>query len=700
MARRFKVLGREVLIGKRLFGLGRDDEYFGMVDQGYNTKSTKNLDTYRGLVYSCINIISESVASYEPVISRRDSKGQLKALETHPMLDLLNNPGGKDDKALPITLFKLLYATQAFIEMQGDVYWYLAKGVTSGKPREIVIIRGDRMGRELDENGDIKRFFVRLGGGRRLYLEIDEVLPFVGFDPKNPYQGVSTVDAAMDYIETDHFSTIFTKNFFKNNAGVSGIIELAGEISKGAFQKFVRAWRSKHEGVDNAGKTAILRSSEAKFTKIGLGLNELDMSAIREMSMDDIMMMFRVPAALLGKIKEGVGLGRGNIETLEYIFSKYNIEPKMKQFDGVLQFALQRYYGGEGLVFGHKNIIPEDKEYLLKERVEGVDKWITRNEIRQAEGKENVKGGDQLFVPMANLPIDDAGVPAEPAKSITIKRIIKDAVAPRRVTVTAKKKDLNITPKKKESFRLRLMRTQLAYERKYIKQLETILKDQRREALDNLEAHASSLKAYNQKLFDDAAADKLMKEALKPVMHNLADQQGSLALMFAGDDSDEFKLTVDLQGILQRTTAKMATKFNDDTLAALNKTLGEGIAEGEALGKLKSRVEDVYKGAEGYRAERVARTETLKASNSATTTAYKQTGYVSGKQWYVNPDACPQCEEFDGKTVGLDDAFLGMGESYTVPGEDGEEQTITNDYETIEEPPLHPNCRCTIIPVR
>jgi hypothetical protein len=69
------------------------------------------------------------------------------------------------------------------------------------------------------------------------------------------------------------------------------------------------------------------------------------MGGLRKMSLEDVFMMFKVPPALLGKVTEGTGLGRGNIETLEYIFAKWNIDKKMKRFDAIIMFALQRYYG-------------------------------------------------------------------------------------------------------------------------------------------------------------------------------------------------------------------------------------------------------------------------------------------------------------------------------------------------------------------
>lgn len=241
------------------------------------------------------------------------------------------------------------------------------------------------------------------------------------------------------------------------------------------------------------------------------------------------------------------------------------------------------------------------------------------------------------------------------------------------------------------------MRNQTAYEKKYISQVKKVLENQRKEALDNLEAKAAGLtKDFQEKLFDDAAADELIRHVLNPVLQALAKDQGDLALLFAGDDEHQFKLNATLLRLITDSTTKMAKNFNDETLNKLNKTLAEGVAEGEGLSKLKSRVEDVYSGAKGYRAERIARTETLKASNYSTNEAYKQTGYVTAKQWYANPGADEECAALDGTIIGLDEDFLKQGGTL----EFGDGQTYQNDYADVTDPPLHPNCRCTILPIR
>lgn len=694
---------------------GQADNFWSFMSQrfGVDYRSRSKLKAYKNIVFGCVSLIGEAMGGeYEPYLEIK--KGDVWERIDHEFIDLLKQPAGPlrpdNPQADSFNAFDLWEATVSLLLLQGDCFWYMGKGVVTGKPRQIVILRADRVGTDIDpKTGQVNGYFIRRSVGDPIPLEVDEVLRFKLFNPEDPYRGKSVVEAAADYIETDEGTAAYTKNFFKNGAGISGVLNIKGEVSKGAFRKFVRAWREKYEGVDNAGKVAVLRDSQASFEKIGLGLDELDMAALRKMSTDDVFMSFKVPPPLLGNIPEGAGFGRANIEALEYNFAKWNVDKKAERFDGVIMFALQRYYGltVDKYRVCHENIIPSDKEFELKKQQAAVDTWMTRDEIRASEQLPELakgSGSDKLRAPINSVPLDDSifsdGATPPASSSSSISSRIKGGLVVKIKSKKAKKALPNMTPEKIERFRLTLMRNQSRYEKQYKKVLDPIFAQQKAEALNNLEAHSSSLtKASGQKLFDDAAYDKLMTDKLQPMLIDLTTTQGAIAMVFAGDEDDEFTTSAKIRSILQRNTKKMASNFNDETLDALNATLAEGIQEGEGIGALKGRVGDVYDQVEGYRQERIARTETLKASNNATVEGYRQTGYVTGKMWVVNPDACDECSEFDGKTIGLDDSYVNQGETYSFTNSDGDTEEKTNDYDDIDEPPLHPNCRCTIAPV-
>jgi SPP1 gp7 family putative phage head morphogenesis protein len=130
------------------------------------------------------------------------------------------------------------------------------------------------------------------------------------------------------------------------------------------------------------------------------------------------------------------------------------------------------------------------------------------------------------------------------------------------------------------------------------------------------------------------------------------------------------------------------------TAKILRDTVGLNARQGEALLNLQEQLEEQgldqadiddevsTRAAEmtNSRAETIAQTETMAAANEGQKELWDQAveqGWLTGsesKEWIYTPDgnACEDCEDLDGKTVPLNQEF-----------EDGD-------------PPLHPNCRCTL----
>ncbi len=240
---------------------------------------------------------------------------------------------------------------------------------------------------------------------------------------------------------------------------------------------------------------------------------------------------------------------------------------------------------------------------------------------------------------------------------------------------------------------------QMQYEKQMRRKLKPVFEQQRKETIANIQHLGASLtKSFT--LFNAPSTNAEMIKATTPLLHDLADVQGGLALSFAGEKVQEFILTQALKDIIAASTKNMADSVNATTLDKLNTTLAEGVQNGEAIGTLEGRVNSVFGELDGNRSEMIARTETLKASNAATVEAYRQTGFVTEKVWVINPDACPECEAFDGKVVGLDENFVQRGDSYSYQDASGQTQESVATYDDVGEPPLHPNCRCTIVPGR
>ena len=96
----------------------------------------------------------------------------------------------------------------------------------------------------------------------------------------------------------------------------------------------------------------------------------------------------------------------------------------------------------------------------------------------------------------------------------------------------------------------------------------------------------------------------------------------------------------------------------------------------------------------------IARTETIRSSNAGAVMSYEKAG-ITEKQWFTAEDGmvCVYCAEMHGKVVGVSDNYWNLGDTMTVERQDKPPASMTLSYENVAAPPLHPNCRCTILPV-
>jgi len=167
-----------------------------------------------------------------------------------------------------------------------------------------------------------------------------------------------------------------------------------------------------------------------------------------------------------------------------------------------------------------------------------------------------------------------------------------------------------------------------------------------------------------------------------------------------------------------RLTTNVGTLMEFD----LKEIVQEGIANGDSLHELTYRtqlwagelVADPESSAIArqvgvvrtipHRAELIARTEMNRAYNAGRRMSWSTVpDVVVGKYWGVSTKPCEFCAAagaasdptITGRVVPLDEPFFPLG--HLLVGTSG--GTMILNYEEIQRPPLHPNCRCSLMPV-
>ena len=676
------------LIGrvKSFFGQENGDGFMigGAIPTGLST--SQMLNTNKGIVYLCVSAISEQVGRYQPVIKDKVT-GDI--LPTHPLNDLFRTPN--DDQKL--TTSNLFEVSDALTSLVGEFFWYIPQGTQYKKPMQIIPMRADRVQVATGLNGKIEGYVYRKPSGGETTLDIKDVLHHKIPNPANPSRGLGVVQASEVYIQTEQYSARWTRNFIFNNARPSGILSFKKTIDKEQFDKIKKRWNEEYGTIDHAGKIAFVNGTEMEYQKLGVGLDEISLDGLKKMTKEDIMMMFKVSKPIIG-ITDDVNYNNGR--NAKKIFVENVIKPRMERLTDTLNQYFNQYYPEVVIDFVDPTISDpaERADFYAK----ASDVFMTRNEIRAELELPPISNGDSLFIPINLM---ELGKPAEQKKAM--KKKVKVAVKKKDEVAEVQDVDpIDEEATKKAEIRKKIDELKLAqwksfvtlrngYLKKIKAKADEVVAQQRADVLSKMQPKKSSESDIIQWLFNADEYNEVWKSNLMPLFIGLAQEQGKLASEQIG--AEPYKMSEEMTKYMEDRTGKWAKGFDEQTIESLTKSLQEGITNGESLAKLKARVEDEFDGSK-TRTERVARTETIKMSNRAAVDAYKQTEYITEKQWYTNPDGCQYCAGMDGTTVEIDKEFV--DQDGTVVGIEGGEMVAS--FESIEEPPLHPNCECKILP--
>lgn len=189
-----------------------------------------------------------------------------------------------------------------------------------------------------------------------------------------------------------------------------------------------------------------------------------------------------------------------------------------------------------------------------------------------------------------------------------------------------------------------------------------------------LEAEAKRI-ATQQEEIDRKALTQDFIDSYYRAGFDVAKGLGSTPITFAGLDEQTMRQTLNAKFYGENFSQRIWK--NSDLLASrLKQTLSVAIANGQGIGKTAAEVARDFNVNRSY-AERLIRTESNHFHNEGELEAYKQMGFEEFRFLATLDNRTSEiCRDMDNKVFKVEDG---------VPGENV--------------PPLHPNCRSTIVPV-
>lgn len=644
---------------------------------------------YQRVMYAVVSAIAEDAAKITFRVYRDANPDDLP-IERHPFLEEMKRPNPDQSQ------FQFLELHFTYLKLVGESYWYILRNKVTNKPQEFYLLRPDLMSVAVAKKGNplglVTGYVLTKSDGDKIPFEKSEILHFKMPNPSNPYYGMGTIEAAKTYIQTEQFSAEWTKNSLFNSGRPSGIVSIKGTIDEEQFNSIKARFKQEYTGTSNAGKTLFLKGTDGiDYQKLGMELGELALKELKDMTRDDIMMMFRVSKTMLG-ISEDVSLN--NARESRAMFKESIIIAEWDRLtDHLTAFLLPLYGNAKGQYIGYEIPDLESGETKVHEWEVGFNKWLTRNDIRRERGLKPLKGGDVIRESVGLVPVVDdkprePREPEKPSNGTPAKEPTEEKPnneEPPKEEKKLIKKDL---AEKKDVYERLMFQLQESWEPVYE---EAIIKEFNKQEQEILARHPIKNIDWQ---FDIEIAKSRLSGVLYPMGIQLMQEAAEFALELVNDNETDFLIDQRVQEYLRDRVNRMVEGVNEQTITELSESIAQGIKDGENLSKLRKRVRDIYENATKVRAERIARTESIAASNEGALEAYRQSPLVTGKEWSANFGACPICQSLDGKIVEIEKNFADKGATL----ESGDSKFVVS-YEHLVHPPLHPNCRCALLPV-
>lgn len=710
-----KEIVKEIKSSEKAFlGSFLDFKQIGLSDA--KRVSSKTLEANTGWVYRNTDAIAAEVASIEfELFTVKVVKDEIifDPIRQHPVLDALDRFNEFTDSSSGF------YTTEAHRLLAGDSFWYVdGKGIDI---RGIYTLQPDKITLEFGEVAKGQRIISAYkfsdtidGTPVEETYQPEEIIHHKVPNPKNPYRGLGKVEAAADAIDTDTYAIEANKALFKRGLISNFVLTTPNKLTDEQLKQLHAEFKSSFQGVENAFKVPIF-GSDLKPTTVQLSNKDMEFLEQQAWLRDKI-------TSIWGNNKAAIGItddvNRANAEESILLWKRSTVRNEMKAITDTLnEFLVPRF--GTSLIIGFKDPVPEDE----LEKIEKATKLkhgdlVSLNEAREILDMDPVEGGDEFGFQRSERQSEQMAqslqnVPKS-LKHVKLTKILRKSGAwdkvkqyqdlqkamrpvAEKLVKNRKKKDearehITFDNDKVWAFHNKQLHIVEAQEKIFANKVEQFINGMIDRAIANVPEEVALMQ--NKALLDPEQEVIQATIDFTPILNEVALISGQQALSFIGEDQPY--LALDLRTVIERNVRKFATSMVETDREKMIDIIANGLKEGHSVAKIRKTITETFAEYSKTQSERITRTEVIRASNFGTMDAWEQSGVVVGKQWLTAMDdrVDPLCAYMNGKVVSLSKNYFDKGQVLEV----GDHKTDFS-YGSVKVPPLHPNCRCTLLPV-
>lgn len=201
----------------------------------------------------------------------------------------------------------LLESVTANLLLHGNAYVHLIADDRDA-PRELCLLRPERVSVVCDERGWPVAYLYRVGGQVRRFERVDplerqQVAHIKALHPRDDHYGMGCIEAAIAAASVHNRATRWNKALLDNAARPSGALTYEPNddsvLSADQFKRLKEELAEEFSGSANAGRPLLLEGG-LKWQALSLTPADMDFVALKEGAARDIALAFGVPPVLVG----------------------------------------------------------------------------------------------------------------------------------------------------------------------------------------------------------------------------------------------------------------------------------------------------------------------------------------------------------------------------------------------------------------
>lgn len=353
-------------------------------------------------VWSCVRLISQTIATLPLFLYRRDGKGRGEVDSAHPLYRILHDQPNAD-----MTATEFWEAIVAAILLQGNAYGW--KDKIGRRVVAITPMRPDFVTVKRLQDGSLQ--YVYTWQGTTYHLGEDDVLHIKGFS-LDGLMGLSPISQARQSLGTAIAAEKSAASFFRNGMQPSKIME-APQYLTDAQRQQAKGIIERYTGAAATGSVPLLEGGW-KISDVSLKPEDAQLLQTRAFHVEQICRWFDVPPIMIGHMDKSTAWGTG-MEQMMLWFLTFSLRPHLKRIEQAISKSLltpeeQLSHYAE---FNVEGLLRADS----KGRAElygalAMNGLRTRNELRALDNEPPMPGGDDLTVQSNLIPIQLLGTDA------------------------------------------------------------------------------------------------------------------------------------------------------------------------------------------------------------------------------------------------------------------------------------------------